>query len=76
MPPGAAAIAVAKSEAAELGVGPQRPDEWAQDSVYVVFEEDALMLEDGRREDLTDGTHKLSDQCLFDTQTDKCLPQI
>lgn len=60
MSPGAAAIAVAKPEAAELSVSPQRPDEWAQDAAYVVSEEDALMLEDGRREDLTDRTHKLT----------------
>lgn len=60
MSPGAAAVAVAKPEAAELTISPQSPDEWAQDAVYVVSEEDALTLEDGRREDLTDRTHKLT----------------
>lgn len=60
MSPGAAAIAVAKPEAAELSASPQRPDERAQDAVYVVSEEEALVLEDGRRGDLTDRTRKLT----------------
>lgn len=68
--PGAAAIAVAKAEAAELSVSPQRPDEWAQDAVYVVSEEDALMLEDGRGEDLTDRTHKLTNVWWMHKPTD------
>lgn len=49
MSSGAAAVAAAQPEAAELGAGPQRLDEWAQDGAYVVSEEDALMLEDGKK---------------------------
>lgn len=39
-----------------MGVGPQRPDEWAQDGVYVVFEEEALTLDGGGRGAVTDTT--------------------
>lgn len=55
--PGAASVAVAKLEAAALRVGPQRLDEGTQDGVYVVPEEDALMLESGRRGEGYTKTH-------------------
>lgn len=49
--PGAAPVAMAKLEAAEPSVRPQRTDEGTQDLVDVVSEEDALMLEGGRMAD-------------------------
>lgn len=47
--PGTASVAVATLEAAALRVRPQRPNEWTQGAVDVIFEEDALLLECGRR---------------------------
>lgn len=56
--PGAAPIAMAKLEAAALGVRPQRPHEGAQDSLDVGSETDTLMLEGGRsREGHRQPTH-------------------
>lgn len=56
--PGTAPLAMAKLEAAAVGVRLQRPDEGTQDSMYVVLEKDALMLEGGRKgEGYTQRTH-------------------
>lgn len=56
--PGAASLAVAKLEAAAVGVRLQRPDKRAQEVVYVVSENNALTLEGGGREEgYTQTTH-------------------
>ncbi len=53
----AAAIAVAKLEAAAVGVRPQRADEGTQVGAYVVSEKDALILDTGEGRGLHTNTH-------------------